>query len=139
MPPNPDTILAPAELAGYRWTFVDDKLTLAESAALECLCSVMARRSPTLLLLDADERLDMPPPGQIFDRVVNGAMPHSSGQSREGIIRGANQGLIGPQFKLHLNSMESELGKTSNCGEDDFTAADIQPDAARCRAGLDST
>ena len=59
------------------------------------------------------------------------------------IANGANKAFIGPQLKLHLDYMESELGKSLWFAGDEFSAADIQMsfplEAAQSRAGLDAS
>ncbi|HKE95790.1 MAG TPA: glutathione binding-like protein, partial [Povalibacter sp.] len=59
------------------------------------------------------------------------------------IAAALNKSFIGPQLKLHLDYLESELGNAEWFGGREFSAADIQMsfplEAARVRAGLDES
>jgi glutathione S-transferase len=54
-----------------------------------------------------------------------------------------NDTFVGPQLKLHLDFVESELGKSGWFAGDDFTAADVMMsfplEAAAARGGLDQS
>jgi len=145
---DPKTMLAPPELKqvhplGKSPVITDGDLTLAESAAiLEYLVErygedrlAPAAGTPDYLRfrywMHYAEGSAMPPLllRLVFDRVA--------------IAKGANQAFIGPQLKLHLDYMESELSKTQWFAGEDFTVADIQMsfplEAAQARAGLDAS
>ena len=78
----------------------------------------------------------------IFDRIETAPMPFFAKPIARTIAGKAKSSFIGPQIKLHLDYMESELGKYAWFAGDDFTAADIQMsfplEAAAARGGLDS-
>ncbi len=156
------TMLGPAELKkvhplGKSPVITDGELTLAESAAiLEYLLDrygsgrlVPPVGSPEYLRfrywMHYAEGSAMPPLllKLVFDRVANGPMPFFVRPVARAIANGANKAFIGPQLKLHLDYMESELGKSLWFAGDEFSAADIQMsfplEAAQSRAGLDAS
>jgi len=156
------TMLGPAELKkvhplGKSPVITDGELTLAESAAiLEYLLDRYGsgRLAPPAgsseylrfrYWMHYAEGSAMPPLllKLIFDRVANGPMPFLVRPVARAIANGANKAFIGPQLKLHLDYMESELGKSLWFAGDEFSAADIQMsfplEAAQSRAGLDAS
>ncbi|AHL75891.1 glutathione S-transferase [Stutzerimonas stutzeri] len=159
---NPQTMLAPPELKnvhplGKSPVITDGELTLAESAAiLEYLVErygdgqlTPPRGSPEHLRfrywMHYAEGSAMPPLllKLIFDRIGNGPMPFFIRPVARAIAKGANKAFIGPQLKLHLDYMESELGKSQWFAGGEFSVADIQMsfplEAAQSRAGLDAS
>lgn len=159
---DPQTMLAPAELRkvhplGKSPVVTDDELTLAESAAiLEYLIErygdgrlVPPAGSPENLRfrywMHYAEGSAMPPLllKLVFDRIASGPMPFFIRPVARGIAKGANKAFIGPQLKLHLDYMESELEKSQWFAGEEFTVADIQMsyplEAAQSRAGLDAS
>jgi glutathione S-transferase len=60
----------------------------------------------------------------------------------KGIVKNVNQSFLDPQFKLHFDFIEAELGKSEWFAGKDFTAADVQMsfplEAASARANLGS-
>lgn len=159
---DPRTMLAPDELKqvhplGKSPVITDGEQTLAESAViLEYLANrygesrlAPASGAPDYLRfrywMHYAESSAMPPLllKLVFDRVANGPMPFFIRPVARAIAKGANQGFIGPQLKLHLDYMESELGKTQWFAGKDFSLADIQMsfpiEAAESRAGLGSS
>jgi glutathione S-transferase len=60
-----------------------------------------------------------------------------------GVAAKVQSTFIGPQLKLHLDFMESELGRDAWFAGPEFTAADVQMsfplEAAATRAGLDAS
>ncbi len=156
------TMLGPAELKkvhplGKSPVITDGDLTLAESAAiLEYLLDRYGsgRLAPPAgsseylrfrYWMHYAEGSAMPPLllKLVFDRVANGPMPFFVRPVARAIANGANKAFIGPQLKLHLDYMESELGKSLWFAGDEFSAADIQMsfplEAAQSRAGLDAS
>jgi glutathione S-transferase len=159
---DPRTMLAPDELKqvhplGKSPVITDGEQTLAESAAiLEYLAErygqgrlAPASGSPEYLRfrywMHYAESSAMPPLllKLVFDRVANGPMPFFIRPIARAIAKGADQAFIGPQLKLHLDYMESELGSTHWFAGEDFSLADIQMsfplEAAQSRAGLDAS
>lgn len=156
------TMLGPAELKkvhplGKSPVITDGDLTLAESAAiLEYLLDRYGsgRLAPPVgsseylrfrYWMHYAEGSAMPPLllKLVFDRVANGPMPFFVRPVARAIANGANKAFIGPQLKLHLDYMESELGESRWFAGDEFSAADIQMsfplEAAQSRAGLDAS
>lgn len=156
------TMLGPAELKkvhplGKSPVITDGDLTLAESAAiLEYLLDRYGsgRLAPPVgspehlrfrYWMHYAEGSAMPPLllKLVFDRVASGPMPFFVRPVARAIANGANKAFIGPQLKLHLDYMESELGKSLWFAGDEFSAADIQMsfplEAAQSRAGLDAS
>ncbi len=155
------TMLAPPELRavhplGKSPVITDGELTLAESGAI---VDYLANKYGGGKLVPADgtrERLRytywmhyaegsaMPPLllKLMFDRVERAPMPFFVKPVARGIADKVRSGFINPQLKLHLDYMESELGKSEWFAGAAFTAADIQMsfplEAAAARAGLDA-
>jgi len=79
----------------------------------------------------------------VFDRIESGPMPFFIRPIARGIARQVKQSFIAPQLKLHLDYLESELGKSEWFVGNEFTAADIQLsfplEAAAMRGGLDQS
>lgn len=157
---DPDTMLAPAELKlvhplGKSPVITDGELTLAESAAiLEYLVERYGdgRLTPSIgspehlrfrYWMHYAEGSAMPQLllRLVFNRVASGPMPFFIRPVARAIANGANNAFISPQLKLHLDYMESELGKSQWFAGDEFSVADIQMsfplEAAQARAGLD--
>jgi len=157
---NAQTMLAPAELLavhplGKSPVITDGGTTVAESGAIvEYLVGTYGggrlippvgtpERLRYTYWLHYAEGSAMPPLllKLIFDRVATTPMPWPfSAMARK--IAGSVQGaFIGPQLKLHLDFMESELADRPWFAGAAFTAADVQMsfplEAARSRAGLD--
>ncbi|MCQ2031327.1 glutathione S-transferase family protein [Stutzerimonas zhaodongensis] len=157
---DPNTMLAPVELRkvhplGKSPVITDGELTLAESGAiLEYLVERYGegRLAPAANTADQlryrywmhyAEGSAMPPLllRLVFNRISNGPMPFFIRPVARAIAKGANQAFIGPQLKLHLDYMESELDKSQWFAGEDFSVADIQMsfplEAAQSRGGLD--
>jgi glutathione S-transferase len=79
----------------------------------------------------------------VFDRVASASMPWPFSAMARRIAGSVQAAFIGPQLKLHLDFMESELATRAWFTGAQFTAADVQMsfplEAARARAGLDAT
>ncbi len=79
----------------------------------------------------------------VFDRIETSPMPFFVKPVARGIAAKVKSTFIQPQIKMHLDYMETELGKTAWFAGSDFTAADIQMsfplEAARQRGGLDES
>lgn len=79
----------------------------------------------------------------IFNRIETGPMPFFIRPIAKAIAGKAKGGFIEPQLKLHLDYVESELGRSEWFAGNEFTAADIQMsfplEAAAVRAGLDAS
>lgn len=157
---DPNTMLAPVELRkvhplGKSPVITDGEQTLAESGAiLEYLVERYGegRLAPAANTADQlryrywmhyAEGSAMPPLllRLVFNRISNGPMPFFIRPVARAIAKGANQAFIGPQLKLHLDYMESELDKSQWFAGKDFSVADIQMsfplEAAQSRGGLD--
>ncbi len=158
---DPKTMLAPPELRaihplGKSPVLTDGDLTLAESGAI--IDYLASRYSESLLppagtperlrcnyWLHYAEGSAMPPLllKLVFDKVESSPMPFFIKPIARGIAQKVKQALINPQLKLHLDYLESELGKSTWFAGEDFTAADIQLsfplEAATSRAGLDTS
>jgi glutathione S-transferase len=154
------TMLAPPELRavhplGKSPVITDGELTLAESGAIvEYLAGRYGGGKLVLPANGTSERLRymywmhyaegsaMPPllMKLIFDRIETAPMPFFAKPIAKAIAGKAKSSFIGPQIKLHLDYMESELGKHAWFTGNDFTAADIQMsfplEAAAARGGL---
>lgn len=157
---DPATMLAPPSLRavhplGKSPVLVDGEHTLAESGAvLEYLVERYdaARRfapspgTPEHLRyrywLHYAEGSAMPPMllSLVFSRIKQAPMPFFIKPIARGIADKTMRSFVSPQVKLHLDYMESELGKQRWFAGDDFSAADIQMsfpvEAAAARAGL---
>jgi glutathione S-transferase len=156
---DPDTMLAPASLRkvhplGKSPVLVDGDNTLAESGAvLEYLVERydLAHRfapspgTPEQLRyrywMHYAEGSAMPPllMSLVFSRIRQAPMPFLVRPVARGIADKVMKTFVGPQVKLHLDYMESELGKLGWFAGEDFSAADIQMsfpvEAAAARAG----
>lgn len=154
------TMLAPPELRavhplGKSPVITDGELTLAESGAIvEYLAgrygggklvvpaNGTAQRLRYMYWMHYAEGSAMPPllMKLIFDRIETAPMPFFAKPIARAIAGKAKSTFIGPQIKLHLDYMESELDKYQWFTGNDFTAADIQMsfplEAAAARGGL---
>lgn len=78
----------------------------------------------------------------IFGFVAKAPAPFFIRPVIKGVVKNVNRGFIEPQLKLHLDYMESELGKSQWFAGGEFTAADVQMsfplEAAATRGGLDA-
>ncbi|HKW54441.1 MAG TPA: glutathione S-transferase [Stellaceae bacterium] len=159
---DPATMLAPAALRavhplGKSPVVTDGEQTVAESGAIvEYLVGRYGngRLAPPP---DAPERLRytywlhyaegsaMPPLllKLIFERMPKGPMPGLMRPLVRRIAGRVQSAFVDPQIKLHLDYLESELGRSAWFAGNDFTAADIQMsfpvEAAAARGGLDAT
>ncbi|HYO57907.1 glutathione S-transferase [Archangium sp.] len=156
---DPKTSLAPASLRavhplGKSPVVTDGELTLAESGAIiEYLVDrhgqgrlVPAPGTPERLRytywLHYAEGSAMPPLllSLIFARLPRGPMPFFVRPIARGISDKVMKTFVGPQLRLHLDYMESELGKATWFAGEQFSAADIQMsfpiEAAALRGGL---
>ena len=79
----------------------------------------------------------------IFGHVGNSPAPFFIRPVIKGIVKQVNSAFIDPQLKLHLDYIESELGKSEWFAGDAFSAADIQMsfplEAASVRGGTDTS
>lgn len=159
---DPDTMLAPPELKavhplGKSPVVQDGDEVLAESGAIvEYLADRyadgrLARPHGTPLRfrytywLHYAEGSAMPPLllKLIFDRIGSARMPFFAkpivGKVRQNVMNA----FIGPQLKLHLDYMESELARHEWFVDGAFSAADVQMsfpvETAVARAGLDDS
>lgn len=159
---DPDSMLAPAGLRavhplGKSPVVVDGELTLAESGAIvEYLADrydpdqrlIPAHGTPARLRcnywLHYAEGSAMPPLllKLVFQQVRKAPAPFFVRPVVRGVADKVTAAFIGPQLKLHLDYMESELGKSEWFGGETFGVADIQMsfplEAAAARAGLDA-
>ena len=156
------TMLAPASLRevhplGKSPVITDGERTIAESGAIiEYLANgygagrlVPPAGSPERLRytywLHYAEGSAMPPLllKLIFNRVESAPMPFFVRPIARSIAQRAKASFIEPQLKLHLDYMETELGKSEWFAGAEFTAADIQMsfplEAASVRAGLNES
>ena len=156
---NKETMLAPPELRavhplGKSPVITDDGVTVAESGAIvEYLVDrygngrlIPPPGTPERLRytywLHYAEGSAMPPLllKLVFDRVEVAPMPFFVKPIARAIAGKAKSSFIEPQIKLHLEYMESELGKSTWFAGNEMTAADIQIsfplEAAEARAGL---
>jgi glutathione S-transferase len=153
------TMLAPASLRdvhplGKSPVITDGERTIAESGAIiEYLVNgygggrlTPPAGSPERLRytywLHYAEGSAMPPLllKLIFNRIETAPMPFFVRPIAKRIAQRSKASFIEPQLKLHLDYMESELGKSEWFAGAEFTAADIQMsfplEAASVRAGL---
>jgi glutathione S-transferase len=79
----------------------------------------------------------------IFDRVATTPMPWPLSRMARRIAGSVQSAFIGPQLRVHLNFMESELAARLWFAGNDFTAADVQMsfpvEVARSRTGLEAS
>jgi len=156
---DPKTMLAPASLRavhplGKSPVVSDGELVLAESGAI---VEYLVERYGNGRLIPppgTEERLRyrywlhyaegsaMPPLllKLVFDRVESGPAPFFLRPLVRAIASQVKSAFIEPQLELHLDYLESELGKSAWFAGPELTAADIQMsfpiEAARSRAGL---
>ncbi len=76
----------------------------------------------------------------IFGFIEKQKMPFFVKPIVKGIVKNVNNSFLDPQFKLHLDFIEAELGKSEWFAGKELTAADVQMsfplEAAAARAGL---
>ena len=159
---NSETLLAPPELKavhplGKSPVLVDGDLTLAESGAIiEYLADKYGggrlakpfgspERTRYVYWLHYAEGSAMSPQllKLMFDRVASAPMPFFAKPIVRAVRGKVMAAFIGPQLKLHLDYLESELSRAPwFCGQE-ITAADIQMsfpvELAVVRAGLDDS
>ncbi|URL58208.1 glutathione S-transferase [Luteibacter flocculans] len=159
---DPKTMLAPKALRevhplGKSPVVVDGDVTVAESGAIVTYLLDRygeGRLRPSPGTADA-RRFDyfmhyaegsaMPPLllKLVFLRMESAPVPFFAKPIARMLARGAQKSFVDPQLTLHLDYMESEIGKTGWFAGDAFTAADIQMsfplEAAVSRGGLDAT
>jgi glutathione S-transferase len=79
----------------------------------------------------------------IFNRIESTPMPFFAKPIAKKIVASVRDAFINPQLKLHLDYLESELGKGKWICGDELTAADIQLsfpiEAAKSRGFIDSS
>lgn len=159
---NRKTLLAPPELKaihplGKSPVVQDGNAVLAESGAIvEYLADKygggkLARpagspeRFRYIYWLHYAEGSAMPPMllKLIFDRIAAMPMPFFVKPIVNRIRQGVMDAFIGPQIKLHLDYLESELGRHRWFVDDEFSAADIQMsfplETAVARGGLNES
>ena len=159
---DPQTLFAPPELKaihplGKSPVIQDGDLLLAESGAIiEYLADrygggKLARlhgspeRAQYVYWLHYAEGSAMPPllMKLIFDRVVGAPMPFFARPVVRKIHQSVMTAFIGPQLKLHLDYLETQLAKRDWFLEGEFSAADVQMsfplETAVARGGLDQT
>ena len=159
---DPETMLAPPSLRelhplGKSPIVTDGELVLAESGAvLEYLVEQYGagRLIPELgtkerlryrYWLHYAEGSAMPPLllKLVFDRIEQAPSPFFVRPILRSVAARVKSTFIEPQLALHLDYMESELGKSTWFAGTELTAADIQMsfpiEAAAARAGLDAS
>lgn len=157
---NPTTMLAPPELKavhplGKSPVITDGEHTIAESGAIiEYLIAnygngrlIPTEGTPERLRytywLHYAEGSAMPLMVMklVFSHMSSPPMPFVMRPIAGLISNGVQQKWLNPQIELHLNYIESELGKSQWFAGDEMTAADIQMsfplEAAASRGGLD--
>jgi glutathione S-transferase len=157
---DPKTMLAPASLRavhplGKSPVVSDGELLLAESGAIIEYLVERYGNGRLIPALGTAERLRyrywlhyaegsaMPPLllKLVFDRMESEPVPFLVRPVVRAIAEKAKSAFIQPQLNLHLDYLESELGKSTWFAGSELTAADIQMsfplEAARSRAGLD--
>ena len=154
---NSKTMLAPPELKavhplGKSPVITDDGNTIAETGAI--IEYILERHGNGRLLPAAGtpERLRYTywlhyaegsiMPLLVMKLIFGRIVPSSPALIRpiaRGIVKGVNGMFLGPNLKLHLDYIESELGKTGWFAGNEFSAADVQMsfplEAANARAG----
>jgi glutathione S-transferase len=159
---DPKTMLAPKELRaihplGKSPILQDGDVTLAESGAIvEYLIERygQGRLRPTVgspdwlrytYFLHYAEGSAMPPLllKLVFVRMETAPVPFFAKPVARMLAKGAQKAFVDPQLKLHLDYLESEIGKSEWFAGAAFTAADIQMsfplEAAASRGGLDAS
>jgi glutathione S-transferase len=157
-----ETLLAPPLLRavhplGKSPVITDGDLTVAESGAIVEYLVDRYGEGRLIPPVGSPERLrytywlhyaegSMMPPlliKLIFDRVASAPMPWPLSSVARRISGGVQSAFIGPQLKLHLDFLESELSVRPWFTGDEFTAADVQMsfplEAAAARAGLNGS
>jgi glutathione S-transferase len=156
------TMLAPPELMavhplGKSPVITDGEVTVAESGAIiEYLVEQYGQGrlqpesgTPARLRyrywLHYAEGSAMPPMllSLIFSKIRSAPMPFFIRPIANGIASQVEKAFIHPQLKLHLDYMDTELGKHAWFAGDEFSAADIQMsfpiEAADMRGRIDGT
>ncbi len=157
---DPQSLLAPPSLRavhplGKSPVIVDGGTTVAESGAIiEYLVDKYGQGSGLKPADGSPEKLRytywlhyaegsaMPPLllGLVFARLPKVPMPFFIKPIVRGIADKVRSGYVAPQIALHLNYMDSELGRSRWFAGDAFSAADIQMsypiEAASLRGGL---
>jgi glutathione S-transferase len=156
------TMLAPKELRaihplGKSPILQDGEVTLAESGAIvEYLLERYGRGrlKPAvgssdwlrfIYFLHYAEGSAMPPLllKLVFVRMETAPVPFFAKPVARMLAKGAQKAFVDPQLKLHLDYLESEIGKSEWFAGNEFTAADIQMsfplEAAASRGGLDAS
>jgi glutathione S-transferase len=159
---DPKTMLAPKELRaihplGKSPILQDGDVTLAESGAIvEYLIERygQGRLRPTvgspdwlryIYFLHYAEGSAMPPLllKLVFVRMETAPVPFFAKPVARMLAKGAQKAFVDPQLKLHLDYLESEIGKSEWFAGEAFSAADIQMsfplEAAASRGGLDAS
>jgi glutathione S-transferase len=159
---DPKTMLAPKELRaihplGKSPILQDGDVMLAESGAIvEYLIERygQGRLRPTvgspdwlryIYFLHYAEGSAMPPLllKLVFVRMETAPVPFFAKPVARMLAKGAQQAFVDPQLKLHLDYLESEIGKSEWFAGEAFSAADIQMsfplEAAASRGGLDAS
>jgi glutathione S-transferase len=160
---DPQTLLAPPELRkvhplGKSPVIVDGDATVAESGAIvEYLVDRYGKGSGLKPPDGSPEKLRytywlhyaegsaMPPLllSLVFARLPKAPMPFFVKPIVSALSAKVRSSYVAPQIKLHLDWMESELGKSAWFAGDAFSAADIQMsypiEAASMRGGLDAS
>jgi glutathione S-transferase len=159
---DPQTMLAPAELRavhplGKSPVITDDGRTVAESGAIVEYLVMRYGNGRLMPAPDTPERLRytywlhyaegsaMAPLllKLIFERLPRGPMPGLLRPLVRRIAGRVQSAFVDPQIKLHLDYLESELGRSVWFAGNEFTAADIQMsfpvEAAAARGGLDAS
>jgi len=157
---DPQTMLAPASLRaihplGKSPVITDGAVTVAESGAIVEYLVKSYGNGRLLPAAGTPERLRytywlhyaegsaMPPLllKLVFGRLETAPVPFFVRPVIRMIVGKVNDSFIDPQIKLHLDFMESELGKSEWFAGNELTAADIQMsfplEAAAARGGLD--
>jgi glutathione S-transferase len=159
---DPKTMLAPKELRaihplGKSPILQDGDVTLAESGAIvEYLIERygQGRLRPTvgspdwlryIYFLHYAEGSAMPPLllKLVFVRMETAPVPFFAKPVARMLAKGAQKAFVDPQLKLHLDYLESQIGKSEWFAGEAFSAADIQMsfplEAAASRGGLDAS
>jgi len=159
---NPTTMLAPPELRavhplGKSPVITDGDVTLAESGAIiEYLAGKYAdgrllppagtpERLRCTYWLHYAEGSAMPPLllSLVFSRVKQGPAPFFVRPIARAIADKVMANFVTPNIRLHLDYMESELGRFTWFAGNEFSAADVQMsfplEAAAARGGLDAS
>ncbi len=159
---DPKTMLAPDSLRavhplGKSPVIEDDGQVLAESGAIIEYLAEKYGEGRLLPPAGSPERLRhrywmhyaegsaMPPllMSLVFSRVRSAPAPFFIKPIAHAIVEKVMGNFVSPQIRLHLDFMESELGKSTWFAGEQFGAADIQMsfpiEAAAARGGLDAS